>query len=108
MPDLYERARPSYPSKVFDGLCRARSASNRGVTSRIGWGTGQATVPLAQYGYAITCVEIGEHLCTNRARRSGRPDGRSEGSPLGAHVKHCRRTSQPSPSWRYQRSPTKD
>jgi 16S rRNA A1518/A1519 N6-dimethyltransferase RsmA/KsgA/DIM1 with predicted DNA glycosylase/AP lyase activity len=76
MPDLYERARPSYPSNVFDGLCRARSASNRGVTSRIGWGTGQATVPLAQYGYAITCVEIGEHLCTNAPDvAAGRMDG---------------------------------
>jgi len=62
VPELYERARPSYPFEVFDDLvvlARLRVGSR---IVEIGCGTGQATVPLAQRGYAITCVELGEKL----------------------------------------------
>lgn len=35
----------------------------------IGCGTGQATLPLAQRGYAITCVELGEQLAAIARRK---------------------------------------
>lgn len=62
MPELYERARPSYPSKVFEDLVVLADLPVGARIVEIGCGTGQATVPLAQRGYAITCVELGEQL----------------------------------------------
>ena len=43
------------------------SASTRIV--EIGCGTGRATVPLAQRGYAVTCVELGEQLAAIARRK---------------------------------------
>src|SRR5262249_40036031 len=41
----------------------------------IGCGTGQATLPLARRGYAITCVELGEQLAdVARRKLAGFPD----------------------------------
>jgi SAM-dependent methyltransferase len=62
VPELYERARPSYPSIVFDELVQLAHLPDGARLVEIGCGTGQATVPLAQRGFAITCVELGEQL----------------------------------------------
>jgi SAM-dependent methyltransferase len=62
VPDLYDRARPGYPPDVFDGLVELASLPAAARLVEIGCGTGQATVPLAERGYAITCVELGERL----------------------------------------------
>ena len=62
VPDLYDRARPSYPAQVFDDLAALAQLPARARLVEIGCGTGQATVPLAERGYRITCVELGEQL----------------------------------------------
>jgi SAM-dependent methyltransferase len=67
--ELYERARPSYPSKVFDDLVLLAQLPVGSRIVEIGCGTGQATVPLAQLGYAITCVELGEQLAAVARRK---------------------------------------
>ena len=60
----YDRARPGYPSELFavlDTEC-GLSASDRVL--EVGSGTGQATRSLAERGYEVTCVELGENLAS--------------------------------------------
>jgi SAM-dependent methyltransferase len=51
-PDRYDRIRPAYPSALFTDLPPAERVLE------IGCGTGQATLPLAALGKAITAVEL--------------------------------------------------
>ena len=62
VPELYDRARPSYPLEVFDDLAALARLAQAARIVEIGCGTGQATLPLAERGYQITCVELGEQL----------------------------------------------
>jgi len=62
VPALYDRARPSYPPLVFDDLVRLARLPPAAQVVEIGCGTGQATLPLAQRGFQIACVELGERL----------------------------------------------
>jgi SAM-dependent methyltransferase len=67
--ELYDRARPAYPAGVFADLAELAGLPPRARLVEIGCGTGQATRPLAQRGYTITCVELGEQLAA-LARRN--------------------------------------
>jgi protein-L-isoaspartate O-methyltransferase len=69
VPQLYDRARPNYPPLIFDDLVLLAQLPPRARLIEIGCGTGQATLPLAQRGYAITCVELGEQLATVARRK---------------------------------------
>jgi SAM-dependent methyltransferase len=69
VPELYERARPGYPSEIFDDLGALAELPTGARIAEIGCGTGQATVPLAQRGYVITCVELGARLAAVARRR---------------------------------------
>jgi SAM-dependent methyltransferase len=60
VPDLYDRARPTYPSRLFDDL--AELVAPGAELLEVGCGTGKATISLAERGYRITCVELGERL----------------------------------------------
>jgi SAM-dependent methyltransferase len=62
VPDLYERARPSYPPEVIDDVSELARLRAQARIVEIGCGTGQATVPLAERGHRIVCVELGPHL----------------------------------------------
>ncbi len=58
----YDRARPKYPASLFDDIV---AYANLGAGARlleIGSGTGQATLPLAERGYPIDCIELGGEL----------------------------------------------
>lgn len=68
VPDAYERARPRYPPEVFDDLIALTAVQHGARLLEIGPGTGQATLPLAERGYEIVGVELGEALAA-RARR---------------------------------------
>ncbi|HSH79082.1 MAG TPA: class I SAM-dependent methyltransferase [Herpetosiphonaceae bacterium] len=59
---LYDQARPGYPEQVFDDVISLSNIPPRGRILEIGCGTGKATVPFAQRGYRIRCVELGENL----------------------------------------------
>jgi SAM-dependent methyltransferase len=71
-PDLYDRARPRYPDAVFDDLAELAGLACGARVCEIGCGTGQATVPLAERGYRVTCVELGTRLATLAARKLAR------------------------------------
>jgi SAM-dependent methyltransferase len=62
VPLLYDRARPNYPAQVFDDLVALARLPEAARILEIGCGTGQATIRLAERGYRITCVELGEPL----------------------------------------------
>jgi protein-L-isoaspartate O-methyltransferase len=69
VPDLYDRARPNYPPDVFAALAAIAKLSAAARIVEIGCGTGQATLPLAERGYEITCVELGEQLAAAARRK---------------------------------------
>ncbi len=51
--ERYDRARPGYPSDVFEDLAQLTGLSPGDRILEIGCGTGQATVPLAERGYYV-------------------------------------------------------
>src|SRR5918995_6147900 len=60
--DLSQRARPEYPSELYDRLLQITQLSPGARLLEIGCATGKATLPLAQRGLRITCVEPGAAL----------------------------------------------
>jgi SAM-dependent methyltransferase len=67
--DLYDLARPTYPPEVFDDLAALARLPSAARIVEIGCGTGQATLPLAERGYDVTCVELGEQLASVARRK---------------------------------------
>jgi len=65
--DAYDRTRAVLPAVVFDDVVRRARLSPGDRVLEIGCGTGQATVPLAERGLAVTAVELGPSLAA-RAR----------------------------------------
>ena len=58
---FYDRARPTPAADIRRPRC-ARTASGEGASHRDRLRHRQATLPLAERGYEITCVELGEQL----------------------------------------------
>ncbi len=68
--ERYARARPGYPSVVFEELAALGELPAGSRILEIGAGTGLATVPLAQRGYRIVALELGEALANIVRRRA--------------------------------------
>jgi SAM-dependent methyltransferase len=63
-PEEYQRTRPVCPPQFFDDLI-ARTGLHAGdPVIEVGCGTGQATVPLAERGLAVTAIELGAGLAS--------------------------------------------
>jgi SAM-dependent methyltransferase len=60
--ELYDRARPSYPARVFDDLEELARLERGARVVETGPGTGQATRVLVERGYRVTAVEPGAEL----------------------------------------------
>ena len=60
--EMCDEVRPGYPKALFDDLCELAAIPERGRILEIGCGTGQATMPLAERGYRILCLEPGANL----------------------------------------------
>ena len=71
----YDRVRPTYPAELFDDLAALTGLAAGARVLEIGCGTGQATVPLAERGYDVVCVELGERLATIARRKLARFSG---------------------------------
>jgi SAM-dependent methyltransferase len=69
VPDLYDRARPVYPPQLFDDLVPYGSLAAGSRVLEIGCGTGQATLPLAERGFEVVCVELGAGLAAVARRK---------------------------------------
>ena len=68
----YDRTRPVCPGLLFDDLVRLAGLVPGDRVVEIGCGTGQATVPLAERGLAVTAVELGPVLAALARHRSVR------------------------------------
>jgi len=60
--ELYDRVRPTYPDALLDDLVELAGLEPGSRVVEVGCGTGKATVPLAERGLEITCVELGRSL----------------------------------------------
>ena len=60
--EQYDEKRPTYPPQMFDDIVALSGVADGGRVLEIGCGTGQATLPMAERGYRITCVELGANL----------------------------------------------
>jgi SAM-dependent methyltransferase len=67
--ELYDRARPEYPTAVFDELAELAEIGPGARVLEIGCGTGKATVQLANRGYHVTAVELGPGMAEIAALR---------------------------------------
>jgi SAM-dependent methyltransferase len=70
--ELYDRARPGYPSALFDDLAELAGIGPGSRVLEIGPGTGQATVPLAERGCQVVAVELGADLAAVARRNLAR------------------------------------
>ena len=66
--DRYQRARPDYPPELFETLIRVAGIQSGDRLLEVGCATGKATIPLAQRGFRIACVEIGPDLAAAAKR----------------------------------------
>jgi SAM-dependent methyltransferase len=69
--ERYDRARPTYPTQMFDHLVAAGVGPGARVLE-IGCGTGQATVALAERGYRLVAVELGSAMAEVARRNLAR------------------------------------
>jgi SAM-dependent methyltransferase len=61
---LYDEARPGYPPQLFDDLARVAGLEAGARVLELGCGTGKASVPLAERGYRLICLEPGPNLAS--------------------------------------------
>jgi SAM-dependent methyltransferase len=69
VPELYDRARPTYPADLFAELVAITGIHERSSVLEVGCGTGQATPSLAALGCAVTAVEPGAGMAALARRR---------------------------------------
>lgn len=69
MAGRYDRVRPGYPPEVFDDLDALAGLVAGSRVLEIGCGTGLATVPLAQRGYRVVALELGDDPAAVARRR---------------------------------------
>lgn len=67
--ELYDHHREVAPAEVFDDLVALARLRPGSRLLEIGCGTGQATRPLAERGFDVTAIELGEGMA-DRARRN--------------------------------------
>jgi SAM-dependent methyltransferase len=68
-PELYDRTRPVCPGQLFDDLVSLAPLRPGARLLEIGCGTGQATLPLAERGFQIVGIELGEQLAALARRK---------------------------------------
>ena len=64
VPELYDRARPTYPAELFDDLVALAGLAPGARILELGPGTGKATLPLAERGFNVVGVELGAGLAS--------------------------------------------
>lgn len=58
----YDKVRWGYPSELFEDVIRYTGAGKDKKALEIGAGTGKATAPFLEAGYAVTAVEMGRNM----------------------------------------------
>jgi SAM-dependent methyltransferase len=60
--DIYDAARPEYPPELFGDLIDLADLGSGASLLEVGCGTGKATRPLAERGFRIVALELGDNL----------------------------------------------
>jgi SAM-dependent methyltransferase len=60
--ELYDAARPEYPSELFDDVVALARLEPGARLLEVGCATGKATRPFLERGYSVVCVELGAQL----------------------------------------------
>jgi SAM-dependent methyltransferase len=68
--DRYDRARPTYPKRLFDDLVALTGVGSGARVLEVGCATGKATRALIVRGLQVTCIELGPRLAA-KARSLG-------------------------------------
>jgi SAM-dependent methyltransferase len=63
VPEIYDRARHSYPEPLFDDLFSYLGERGEPSVLEVAAGTGKATRPLLALGARVVAVEIGPRMC---------------------------------------------
>ncbi|GAB2606502.1 methyltransferase type 11 [Paractinoplanes abujensis] len=71
VPELYDRVRPGYPGALFDDLAALAGLHAGSPVLEVGAGTGQATRPLLDRGYAVTALEPGPDMAALARANTG-------------------------------------
>ncbi len=58
----YDAIRPGYPAQLIEDVLSFSQLPAGGRILEVGCGTGQASLPFAQRGYALLCIDIGEDM----------------------------------------------
>ncbi len=58
----YDAIRPGYPPQLIEDVLSFSQIPAGGRILEVGCGTGQATLPFAQRGYALLCIDVGEEM----------------------------------------------
>jgi SAM-dependent methyltransferase len=58
----YDEIRPGYPDELIRDIITLSGIPRNGKIIEIGCGSGQATLPFAQKGYEMLCLDIGKNL----------------------------------------------
>ena len=67
--DQYDQARPPFPPELFDDLVSLAGLAPGARVVEVGCGTGRATLPLAERGLDLVCVELGPRLADVARRK---------------------------------------
>lgn len=60
--EIYDEARPGYPPELIEDVIKLANIKESATILDVGAGTGKGTLPFAEKGYTIHCVEPGEKL----------------------------------------------
>jgi SAM-dependent methyltransferase len=72
--NVYEDARPDYPTQLFEDLVELAGLKPGDRLLEIGCATGKATLPLLRRGFSVVCIERGPNLAAQaRERFTGLP-----------------------------------
>lgn len=67
--EVYDEVRPGYPEQLIEDAVLLSGVPSEGRLLEIGCGSGQATLPFAQRGYTMLCLELGANLARLAAER---------------------------------------
>ena len=74
-PMLYEDVRPGYPEELIQDIVELSGINDHSRILEVGCGTGKATRPFAERGYALVCLDIGADLiAVGKERLEGFPN----------------------------------
>jgi SAM-dependent methyltransferase len=68
----YDAVRPGYPEELIADVIDLSAIPEGGRILEIGCGTGQATIPFAERGYRMLCLDIGRELAALAAGKCRR------------------------------------